>query len=122
MSTTLIAIGGVGFMFEVSHTLKHNLISPDVLSFFDGVQESASAQEDYAFPRSIPNTNLRYSIFQNVGEDWAVCSDGVLRKCTIVDCVIRQDDMAHFAKFHVDCSLKNTDIVGVISKRKEEYD
>lgn len=39
MSTTLRAIGGVGFMFEVSQTLKHNLICPDVLSFFDGVQK-----------------------------------------------------------------------------------
>ena len=36
----LLHIGGIGFMFEVNQFLKHNLISPDVLAFFDGVQES----------------------------------------------------------------------------------
>ncbi len=117
MSTTLRAIGGVGFMFEVSQTLKHNLICPDVLSFFDGVQETGIVSEDCAFPHSIPNTNLRYSIFQNVGEDWAVCSDGVLRKCTILECEIRQNDAATIITFYIDHSLNNKDIMGVISKR-----
>lgn len=80
MSTALITIGGVGFMFEVRQNLKHNLISLDVLSFFDGIKESAEVTEECAFPASIPLTNQRKSIFHNIGEDWIVCYDGIFRK------------------------------------------
>ena len=76
----------IGFMFEVNHDLKYNLISPDVLAFFDGVQESEEITEDCAFPLPISNTNLRQSIFQNMGQEWAVCSDGIFRKCQVIQC------------------------------------
>lgn len=117
-STELVYIGGIGFMFEVSQTIKHNLISPDVLSFFDGVHNSGEVTDNCAFPHSIPNSNMRHSIFQYNGSDWAVCSDGVFRKCAIVECEVRRDDTAHIATFYVDSTLNNKDIVGVISKRK----
>ena len=80
-STELVYIGGIGFMFEVSQTLKHNLISPDVLAFFDGVKESGDITEECAFPASIPLTNQRNSIFHNIGEEWIICYDGIFRKC-----------------------------------------
>lgn len=117
-SSELVHIGNIGFVFDVDKSLKYNLISPEVLAFFDGVPESEEVTESCAFPPAIPNTNLRYSIFQNVGEDWAVCSDGVFRKCAIVECEVRQDDTAMIITFHVDCSLNNKDIniMGVISK------
>ena len=66
--TELVYIGNIGFMFEVNHNLKYNLISPDVFAFFDGVQESEEITEDCAFPLPIYNTNLRQSIFQNMGQ------------------------------------------------------
>lgn len=86
-------IGAVGFMFEVSTTLKHNLISPDAITFFDGVPESEEVTKDCAFPLAKPNTNLHQSIFQNVGFDWVVCSDGVFRKCPIVRSLINHNSI-----------------------------
>lgn len=120
MSTTLITIGGVGFMFEVSHTLKHNLISPDVFAFFDRVKESGEVTEDCAFPTSIPLTNQRHSIFHNVGEDWIVCHDDVFRKCPKVECEVRQEDTAYIATFYIDRSLKRIEVLGVISGHETE--
>lgn len=119
-STELVYIGGIGFMFEVSQTLKHNLISPDVLAFFDGVKESGNVTEDCAFPASIPLTNQRHLIFHNIGEEWIVCHDGVFRKCLQVGCEVRQNDTAHIVTFYIDRSLKIIDVLGVISKRETE--
>lgn len=76
----LVHIGGIGFMFGVNQFLKNNLISHNVLAFFDGVQESEEATKDCAFPLPISNTNSHQSIFQYIGDDWAVCSDGIFRK------------------------------------------
>lgn len=117
-SIRLVYIGGVGFMFEVRQDFKHNLISPDVLSFFEGVQETGAVTEVCAFHASIPLTNQRNSIFHNIGEDWAVCSDGIFRKCTIVECEVRPDDTPQIVTFYIDSSLNNKDILGVISKRE----
>ncbi len=72
--TVLVYIGGIGFMFEVNQSLKHNLISPDVLAFFEGVTESEEVTKDCAFPLGKPNTNLLHSIFKYIGEDWVICS------------------------------------------------
>jgi len=119
-SLEIIYIGDIGFMFEVGQTLKHNLISPDVLSFFGGVKESGEVTDDCAFPHSIPNSNLCHSIFQYNGRAWAICSDGVFRKCTIIECEVKQNDTVHIATFYVDSSLNNKDILGVISKRETE--
>lgn len=120
MRQDIIQIGDIGFMFEVSQILKHNLISPDVLRFFDGVKESGEVTEDCAFPASIPLTNQRNSIFHNIGEEWIVCHDGVLRKCPQVGCEVRQNDTAHIITFYIDRSLKIIDVLGVISKRETE--
>lgn len=119
-STELVYIGGIGFMFEVSQTLKHNLISPDILAFFDGVKESGDITEECAFPASIPLTNQRNSIFHDNGEDWIVCYDGIFRKCPKVEFEVIQDDRAYIATFYIDRSLKIIDVLGVISKRKTE--
>lgn len=119
-STELVYIGGIGFMFEVSQTLKHNLISPDVLSLFDGVKESGEVTDDCAFPHSIPNSNLCHSIFKYNGRAWAICSDGLFRKCTIIECEVKQNDTAHIATFYVDSTLNNKVILGIISKRETE--
>lgn len=119
-STELVYIGDIGFMFEVSQSLKHNLISPDVLRFFDGVKESGEVTEDCAFPASIPLTNQRNSIFHNIGEEWIVCHEGVFRKCPQVGCEVRQNDTAQIVTFYIDRSLKIIDVLGVISKRETE--
>ena len=116
MSTTLVTIGGVGFMFEVRQNLKQNLISPDVLTFFNGVHASGEVTEDCAFPASIPLTNQRLSIFHEIGDDWVVCSDGIFRKCAMTECEIRQNDTVHIIAFYIDSTLKKHNIVGVFSK------
>lgn len=115
MSTTLITIGGAGFMFEVSQTFKHNLISPDVLAFFDGVKESGDVTEDCAFPASIPLTNQRLSIFHNIGEDWIVCYDCIFRKCRSVKCKTELSNKSCEQIFYVDKSLCFQQVAGVIS-------
>ena len=114
-STELVYIGGIGFMFEVSQSLKHNLISPDVLSFFDGVQETGIITEDCAFSASIPLTNQRNSIFHNIGEEWIICHDGVFRKCPEVECEIQFKSINFMKTFFIDKSIKCVCIHGVLS-------
>lgn len=115
MKNTIISIADIGFMFEVSTTLKYNLISPDVLAFFDGVLESEEVNGDCAFPLAKPNTNLYQSIFQNVGCDWVVCSDGVFRKCPIVRCLINHNSIIRTEIFHIDRTICDENIAGFIS-------
>jgi len=119
-SSELIHIGNIGFPFKVSQSLKHNLISPDVITFFDGVKESGEVTEDCAFSASIPLTNQRNLIFHNIGEEWIICYDGIFRKCPKVECEVIQDDRAYIATFYIDRSLKTIDVLGVISKRETE--
>lgn len=104
-SSELIYIGGIGFMFEVNQTIKHNLISPDVLKFFDEVQESGMVTEDCAFPTPKQNTNQRLILFQNNGEDWTVCSDGIFRRCNVVKCNVVFQGHSYPILFHVDRSI-----------------
>ena len=111
----LVHIGGIGFMFGVNQFLKNNLISHNVLAFFDGVQESEEATKDCAFPLPISNTNSHQSIFQSIGDDWAVCSDGIFRKCQKVRCRIEYNSNTHFAVFHIDKALADGKIAGIIS-------
>lgn len=117
----LVHIDGIGFIFEVNQYLKHNLISPDVLAFFDGVQECGEVTADCAFPISIPNTNLRQSIFQYIGNDWAVCSDGIFRKCQKVKCEITIEDIVYYAIFYIDNSLVEliSTFSNVLRRRKD---
>lgn len=113
--TELVHIGSIGFMFEVNHDLKYNLISTDVLAFFDGVQESEGVTEDRAFPLPISNTNLHQSIFQYVGDDWAVCYDGIFRKCQKIKCRIEYNSNTHTAVLYIDRTLVDRNISGMIS-------
>ena len=101
-------------MFEVNQYLKHNLISPAVLSFFNGAQESKAVTKDCAFPAPIANTNLLQSIFQYVGKDWIVCSDNIFRKCLKVKCQIEYSSNTHADVFYIDRTLDDN-ILGIIS-------
>lgn len=114
-SSELIQIGGVGFMFEVNPFLKHNLISPDILAFFDGVPESGDITENNAFSHAITNTNLCQTYFQYIGDDWVVCSDGVFRKCLKVKCRIEYNSNTHTTVFNIDRTLADGKITGIIS-------
>lgn len=111
----LLHIGGIGFMFEVNQFLKHNLISPDVLAFFDGVKGSEEVTEDCAFPLPISNTNFHQSIFQYIREEWTVCSDGIFRKCPKVKCRIERNSNSKSAIFHIDKTLLYKNIAGIVS-------
>lgn len=115
MKNELVHIGGIGFMFEVNPNLKHNLISPDVLVFFDGVPESWEATEKCAFPHAIIQTNLRKSLFQYIGYDWVVCSDGIFRKCQKIKCCVELNSTIRTLVFNIDRTLVYKDIVGIIS-------
>lgn len=119
-STELVYIGGVGFMFEVNQSLKHNLISPDVLAFFDGVPESGVVTKDCAFPLVMPNTNISFSLFQYIGHECVACRDGVYRKCQRIRCRIEYNGMIKFVIFHLDKSLMGSNITGVITKSQSE--
>lgn len=112
----LVYIGGIGFMFEVSTTLKHNLISPDVIAFFDGVPESEEVTKDCAFPLAKPNTNISSSLFQYIGHECVACHDGVSRKCQRIRCRIEYNGMIKTAIFHLDESLMGRNITGVITQ------
>lgn len=102
-------------MFEVNPSLKHNLISPDILAFFDGVPESGDITENSAFSHAINKTNLCKSLFQDIGYDWVVCSDGVFRKCLKVKCRIEYNSNTHTAVFNIDRTLADGKITGIIS-------
>lgn len=115
VSTELVYIGGIGFMFEVNKSLKHNLINPDVLTFFDGVPESKDVTKKCAFSSGKPNTNLLQSIFQNVGFDWIVCSDGVFRKCSKVICQIVKNEDRETTFFFIDLSLIKIHLAGIVN-------
>ena len=115
-STELVHIGNIGFMFEVNQFLKHNLISPDVLAFFDGVPESEEVTKDCAFPLAKPNTNISSSLFQYIGHECVACHDGVSRKCQRIRCRIEYNGMIKTAIFHLDESLMGRNITGVITQ------
>lgn len=114
-STELIYVGGIGFMFEVSQTLKHNLISPDILAFFDGVKESGKVTEDGAFPASIPLTNQRNSIFHDNGEDWIVCYDRIFRKCQLIKYQLKFAQTIREEIFYIDKSIDSERLAGVVT-------
>lgn len=103
-------------MFEVNKFLKHNLISPEVLAFFDGVLESGEVTKDCAFPLSITDTNIQPSLFQNFGYDWVVCSDGVFRKCQRVKSYIEYNGSIKTIVVYVDSSILGHNIAGIITK------
>ena len=112
----LVYIGGIGFMFEGVIDLKHNLISPNVLAFFDGVQESEEVTDDCAFPLAITDANIQSSLFQNIGYDWVVCSDGVFRKCQSVKTHIEYNGSIKTIVFYIDSSILGHNIAGIITK------
>lgn len=115
-STELVHIGNIGFMFEVNQFLKHNLISPDVLAFFDGVPDSGETTENCAFTPAIPQTSLHESLFQYIGDDWTTCSDGVFRKCKVIECSVSYNGISKDLAFYIDSSSVNHDVAGVLSK------
>ena len=112
----LVYIGGIGFLFEVNQSIKHNLISPEVLAFFEGVLESREVTKDCAFPLSISDTNIQSSIFQNIGYDWVLCYDGVFRKCQRVKSYIEYNGRIRTIVFYVDSSILGHNIAGIITK------
>lgn len=114
--TELVHIGGIGFIFEVNPNLKYNLISLDVIAFFDGIPESEEVTKDCAFPLDIPGTNIKSSLFKNFGYDWAVCSDGVFRKCKRVKSYIEYNGSIKTIVFYVDSSILGHNITGIITK------
>lgn len=116
LSAELVYIGGIGFLFEINSNIKYNLMSPDVLAFFDGVPESEEVTKDCAFPLAKPNTNLRQSIFQNMGFDWVICSDGFFRKCPKVSCIVESETGTHSSVFHIDRSITGNINAGIISQ------
>lgn len=104
-------------MFEVNPNLKHNLISPDVIAFFDGVLESGETTENCAFTPAISQTSLRKSLFQYIGDDWAVCSDGVFRKCKVIKCNVSYNGCASKnIVLYIDNSMANTHVSGMLSE------
>ena len=64
--TVLVYIGGIGFMLEVNPSLKHNLISPDILAFFDGVPESGIVRSLMQLTKQI-FANLSFKILDMIG-------------------------------------------------------
>lgn len=114
-SNELVYIGDIGFMFEVNQSLKHNLMSPNVLAFFKGVQASEKVTEYCAFPSPISNTNLCQTYFQYIGDDWVVCSDSVFRKCPKVKCKIEYKSNIRDVFFMIDSTLNDETIAGMVS-------
>lgn len=115
-STELVHIGGVGFIFEVNPNLKYNLISPDVLTFFDGVQESEEVTKKYAFPLTKPNTNISSSLFQCVGYEKIVCFDGTSRMCQRIRCIVEHQRMKCPMFFYLDNSLIRGNVSGIVTQ------
>lgn len=114
--TELVHIGGVGFMFEVNTNLKHNLISPDVLTFFDGVPESEEVTKECAFPLAKPNTYISASLFQCVGYEKVICFDRISRICQKIRCKIEHHRMKSPMIFYVDNSLIERNIAGIVTQ------
>lgn len=119
-ATKILKIADIGFLFEINSNIKYNLMSPDVLAFFDGVPESEEVTKDCAFPLDKPNTNLRQSIFQNMGFDWVICSDGFFRKCPKVSCIVESETGTHRSVFHIDRSITGDINAGIITQFQSE--
>lgn len=106
MTTSIVKIGDIGFVFAVNNKSCCNLISPSILSFFN-IPESDSATED-AFQMSIPKTNQSELIFKNEVFGMTLCSDGKLRRCRKVKCDITMGDTTYSSVFHADKSINTT--------------
>ena len=100
-------------MFEVNPFLKHSLTCPDIRAFFDGVPESGDITENSVFSHTINKTNLCKSIFQDIGYDWEICSDGIFRKYQKIKCNLTIYKQGRSVLFYVDISLANSHINGV---------
>lgn len=98
----------------VSTTLKHNLITPDVIAFFVGVPESEEVTKECAFPLAKPNTNLNQSIFKYIGQDWTICFDGVFRKCQKIKCNVLFNSINCQIDFYIDNSIRTFHIDGIL--------
>lgn len=116
LSAELVYIGGIGFMFEVNKFLKHNLISPDVLAFFERVSESDEITKDCAFPLAKPNTNISSSLFQCVGYEKIVCFDGTSRMCQRIRCKVEHNLMKCPMIFYLDNSLRGRNMAGIVTQ------
>lgn len=115
-STELVHIGGVGFMFEVNPNLKHNLISPNVIAFFDDVPESEEVTKECAFPLSKPNSSISASLFQCVGYEKVICFDGISRMCQRIRCKIEHHRMKSPMILYLDNSLIGRNMAGIVTQ------
>lgn len=114
--TELVHIGGIGFIFEVNPNLKHNLISPDVLAFFERVSESDEITKDCAVPLAKPNTNISSSLFQCVGYEKVICFDGISRICQRIRCKVEHHRIKCPMFFYLDNSLIGSDAAGIVTQ------
>ena len=127
MDEIFIQIKGIGFTFLIDKRMKHNLISPALLAFFN-----LGEKQVYSFPENETrevNTKPTYDssqpflpdhinaisfddVFHYVGKKIGRCSDNKLRECKVFRLVFEYEGCSFSFPFLLDKSLNKSAILG----------
>ena len=121
-----IKVKGIGFVFLLDKRMKHNLISPAFLAFFD-----FGKRPMYSLPESNireVNTNTSFltylciinsistnDVFHYVGKKVGLCKDNKLKKCKAVKFKFEYEGCPYTMLFFVDKGPVGQQICGIIN-------
>lgn len=107
-----IQVKGVGFTFLLDKRMKHNLISPALLAFFNLGEISSPFLSDY-----VDSVNFG-EIFHYVGKKVGRCRDNKLRVCKVFMLGFEYEGYTFSFPFLLDNSLDEPAILGLKSYNK----
>ena len=117
-----ITIQNVGFCFDLDKNIRHNLISPALLEFFN-VKDIEKADTNALNDRSsqvlpdIFSIRLEYP-FRIVGKELGRCHDKMLRMCKIAKFDFVYEGCTFSFPFLIDNSLEKPALLSMDSFRK----
>lgn len=123
----LIQVKGIGFTFLIDKRMKHNLISPALLAFFN-----LGEKQVYSFPenetrevntKSTCDSSLPFlpdhinaisfdDVFHYVGKKIGRCSDNKLRECKVFRLVFEYEGCSFSFSFLLDKNLDKPAFIG----------
>lgn len=122
-----IKVKGIGFVFLIDKRMKHNLINPALLAFFDfGKRPMYSLPESnigevntlpaydslYPFSPEYVNSITFDDVLHYVGKKVGRCSDNKLRECKVFRLVFEYEECTFSFPFLLDKSLDKPAILG----------
>lgn len=123
----LIQVKGIGFTFLIDKRMKHNLISPALLAFFnlrkgqmyslpiDNIREvntKPTYNSSLPFLPDYVNAISFDDVFHYVGKKIGRCSDNKLRECKVFRLVFEYEECTFSFLFLLDKNLDKPALIG----------